>query len=177
MTSSRALGLAALAATLLTAPAAALAHSYDAGALHIGHPWVKAPPNAAPAAAGYLTVTNHGKTADRLLGAASPEAKAVEPHSMSMAGGVMRMRALPDGWEIAPGATLTLGPGGDHLMLIGPKKPFKTGDHIPATLRFAHAGTVKVDFVVQAEAPAGDMPGMKGMDMKGMKDMPGMDMH
>ena len=168
------LAAALLAAPLLAAPARAAAHSYDAGALHIAHPWVKAPPNAAPTAAGYLTVTNHGKAADRLLGGASAAFQSVEPHSMAMSGGVMRMRALPDGWEIAPGATLTLAPGGDHLMLVGPKAPLKAGDHIPAVLRFAHAGAVKVEFIVQVQAPAtGDTPAKKGMDMK---DMPGMDM-
>jgi copper(I)-binding protein len=155
-----------VAAVLLASPVPGIAHAYDAGALHIGHPWVKAPPNAAPTAGGYLTVTNRGKTADRLLGGSSPALQAVQPHSMSMAGGVMRMRALPKGWEIAPGATLTLAPGGDHLMLIGPRRPLKIGDHIPATLNFEHAGPVKVDFIVQAEAPAAGMSTMKGMDMR-----------
>ena len=164
------LRLAAIAAALLIAPALADARGHDAGPLSVDHAWVKAPPTAAPTAAGYLTVTNHGKTADRLLGGSSPGVQAVQPHSMSMAGGVMRMRALPDGWAIAPGATLTLAPGGDHLMLIGPKRPLRPGDRLPVTLRFARAGDLKVEFVVASEAPAdqahkGEMKGMAGMDM------------
>ncbi len=125
----------------------------DAGQVRIGHPWVRATPNAAPTAAGYLTVTNTGHTADRLLGGTTPDARAIEPHAMSMTGGIMRMRLLPAGFAIAPGATLTLSPMGDHLMLIGPIRRFKPGDRIPATLRFAHAGAVKVEFVVQADSP------------------------
>ena len=152
------LPLSIVVAIVLASPGGVIARNFDAGSLHIGHPWVKAPPNAAPTAGGYLTVTNRGKTADRLLGGSSPAVQALQPHSMSMAGGVMRMRALPKGWEILPGATLTLAPGGDHLMLIGPRKPLKVGDHIPATLDFAHAGAVKVEFIVQAQAPAGAMP-------------------
>jgi copper(I)-binding protein len=136
------------------------AKAQDVGALHIGYPWVKATPNAAPTAAGYLTVTNRGRTADRLLGGSSPLAQAIEPHTMSMSGGIMRMRLAAGGFQIAPGATLALTPGGDHLMLIGPRRTFKVGERIPATLRFAHAGAVKLVFVVRAEAPPVAMPGM-----------------
>ncbi len=162
MIPTRALASALLALTLLVAPVQAPAHAYDVGDLHVGHPWMRPTPNGAPTAAGYLTVTNHGKTADRLLGGDSPMARSIEPHSMSMAGGVMRMRLAPNGFEIPPGGTLTLSPQQGHLMLIGPAHPFKLGDKVPASLRFAHAGAVKVYFAVQADAPAegGAMPGM-----------------
>jgi copper(I)-binding protein len=150
-------------ASILAAPLAADAHAYDQGPLHIGHPWTRPTPGGAPTAAGYLTVTNHGAAPDRLLGGVSPLAKSIEPHTMSMSGGVMRMRMLP-GYDIAPGATLTLAPMGDHLMFVGLKRPFKAGERVPATLRFARAGAVKVEFVVQADAPSSAMPGH--MDMK-----------
>lgn len=144
--------IALSAMTIASACGRAAAADHHAGQVRIGHPWVRATPNAAPTAAGYLTVTNPGHAADRLLGGTTPDAKAIEPHAMSMAGGIMRMRLLPAGFEIAPGATLTLSPMGDHLMLIGPIRRFKPGDRIPATLRFAHAGAVKVEFVVQTDA-------------------------
>lgn len=149
MTSSTPFAAATLAGLLILAPPVASARDYDVGTLHLGDPWIRATPNAAPTAAGYLTVTNHGKTADRLLGGASPLVRAIEPHTMSMTGGVMRMRVAEGGFEIAPGATLALAPGGDHLMLIGPKRPFKPGERVSATLRFARAGAVKVEFVVR----------------------------
>ncbi len=153
------LGLAALAGALLLAPRAAPAHAYDVGDLHIEHPWARTPPSGAPTAEAFLTVTNHGRTPDRLIGGVSPAVKAIEAHSMSMAGGVMRMRYLPDGFVIAPGATLTLAPGGDHLMLVGPRRALKAGERLPATLRFAHAGAVQVDFAVQ-DAPSARTSGM-----------------
>jgi copper(I)-binding protein len=159
----RALGLAA-AGALLLASQRTTAHAYDVGALHIDHPWTRPTPNGALTAAGYLTVINHGKVADRLLGGTSPLAGSITPHTMSMTGGIMRMRELPGGYEIPPGATLTLSPMGNHLMLIGPKRPFKAGERIPATLRFAHAGAVKVEFVVQTDPPATG-PSMAPMDM------------
>jgi copper(I)-binding protein len=150
-------------AAVLLASAATVAAAQEQGALRIDHPWVRPTPNGAPTAAGYLTVTNRGRSPERLLGGTSPLAGAIEPHTMSMNGAVMRMRLAPNGFEIAPGATLTLAPSGDHLMLVGPKRPFKPGDRIPATLRFAHAGAVKVEFVVRSDPPGAtmSMPAMK----------------
>ena len=151
-------------AFILVAPLAASAHADDVGPLHIGHPWTRPTPNGAPTAAGYLTVTNHGQTSDRLLGGASPLAQSIEPHTMSVSGGVMRMRMLAGGYEIAPGATLTLSPMGNHLMFVVLKRPFKAGERVPATLSFAHAGTVNVEFVVQTDAPTSSMA--RHTDMK-----------
>ena len=156
-----------LCAALVLALAAsqAAAHAYQLGALKIGHPWTRPTPPSAATAAGFLTVTNTGSAPDRFLGGESPEAAAVEIHQMSMTNQIMRMRKIEGGLVIAPGATLTLSPDGYHLMMIGPKHPFKLGDRIPATLRFAHAGEVKVEFVVQTQPPAYAQPmaAMSGM--------------
>jgi copper(I)-binding protein len=134
--------------------AASAASAYDLGALHIERAWTRTPPTGAPTAEAFITVTNRGKTPDSLLGGASVVVKAIEPHTMSMTGGVMRMRLASGGFVIPPGGTLTLAPGGDHLMMVAPKRPLKAGDRIPATLRFAHAGAIHVEFVVSDTAPA-----------------------
>jgi hypothetical protein len=158
------LAIVAIALTA-AAPIAAAAHSYTLGALKIGHPWSRPNPPGAPTAAGYLTITNTGKTPDRLLGGSSPDATKIEVHEMSMTGGIMRMRPVEGGLVVPPGQTVMLAPGGYHLMIFGPKQAFKVGDHVPATLRFEHAGEVKVEFYVET-APAGgarSMPGMSGM--------------
>ena len=165
---SRALAAFALMAA---APLAASAHDYKVGALRIGHPWSRPNPPGAPTAAGYLSITNTGKTPDRLLGGASPAATTIEVHEMSMAGGIMRMRPVVGGLVIAPGQTVKLEPGGYHLMIIGPKRAFRVGDHIPVTLKFEKAGQIKVDFDIEATAPA-SAPPMSSMG--GMQGMPGM---
>jgi copper(I)-binding protein len=139
----------------------AVAHSYKLGPLEIGHPWAMPAPPGAPTAAGYLTVTNTGKTGDRLLGGSSPLAKTLEIHSMTMTGGVMRMRPVSGGLEIEPGQTVKVEPGGYHVMFVAPTRPFKVGDHVPATLRFQHAGSIAVDFHVQA-GPTMEMPMLPG---------------
>jgi copper(I)-binding protein len=154
---------AAIVAGLIAIPGAVAAHDYSVGGLKIGHLWSRPNPPGAPTAAGYLTITNTGRQADVLLGGASPVASKIEVHQMTMAGGIMRMRPVPGGLPIPPGQTVRLQPDGYHLMLIGPKRPFKVGDHIPATLRFQRAGAVNVEFEVQAAAPGGGQPMSMGM--------------
>ena len=141
---------------LFTAPAGA--HDYKAGALAIAHPWTRATPNGAKVGGGYLSVTNTGSAPDTLLGASVTGADHVEIHAMTMDGTVMKMAPVENGLVIAPGATVTLAPGGFHMMFVDLKAPLKKGDRIAGTLRFEKAGTVPVEFAVEAigaKAPAG----------------------
>jgi len=137
-----------LALGLLATPA--WAHDYKLGSLEIDHPWTRATPPTAPTGGGFLTVTNKGTTPDKLVSAKSPAAGAVEIHEMKMEGNVMRMRELPSGLEIAPGATVTLAPGGLHLMMMGLKAPLKQGEKVPVTLVFEKAGKIDVELAVEA---------------------------
>ncbi len=147
---------ALLTALALATPALAQG---PASAVQIVHAWIAPPPVGAPTAAGYLTLKNTGPTPDIFLGGATPAAQALEVHSMSTTGGIMRMRRVEAGLPIAPGQTLVLAPGdGDHLMLIHLAHPLKAGDRVPAVLNFAKAGAVKTVFVVEAAPMAGAMP-------------------
>ncbi len=147
---------AALAAALcagLAAAASALAQGH--GPIRISDAWCPPTPPGAPTAAGYLTITNTGRAADRLTGASSPLAAQVQLHSMTTQGGVMRMRQVTGGLEVASGQAVAIQPGGEqHLMLIGLKRPLRAGDRAPVTLSFARAGAVRVDFAVHPQAAA-----------------------
>ena len=147
------LAAARLAGLGLCAPA--LAREHPAGAIRVADAWCPPTPPGAPTAAGYLTISNQGRGADRLLGGSSPLAAQVQLHSMTTQGQVMRMRPVTQGLAIAPGATTRIQPGGGlHLMLIGLKRPLKAGEHAAVTLDFARAGPVKVDFVVRPQGEA-----------------------
>jgi copper(I)-binding protein len=57
---------------------------------------------------------------------------------------------------------VTLGPGGDHLMLEGLTRAFRPGQSVPGRLTFARAGEVRVVFQVRdAEPSSGDMGKME----------------
>jgi copper(I)-binding protein len=128
---------------------ALLGGSAEASPLRVEDPWSRPTPPGAPSAVGYLTLTNTGTVPVTLVGASSPEARSVEIHTMSLAGGVMRMRSVTGGLVVGPGRTLRLAPGGYHLMLIAPKRAFQAGDAVPLTLRFAPGGALKVELRVQ----------------------------
>ncbi|GJD87202.1 hypothetical protein BHAOGJBA_0702 [Methylobacterium hispanicum] len=151
----RALALAGL--VLAGSSGLAAAHDYTAGSLKIGHPWSRATPGGAKVAGGYVTVTNTGAEPDRLVGGSLDEAGRTELHSMSMQGDVMKMAPIEGGVAIAPGETIKLAPGGNHMMFLDLKTQLKQGARIKGTLVFEKAGTVPVEFAVEsiaAKAPA-----------------------
>ncbi|AUH53709.1 hypothetical protein CXB49_19765 [Chromobacterium sp. ATCC 53434] len=143
---------AALFALCLSGLAAA--HSFQLGSIHIGHPWSRAMPIASPTGGVYLSLENQGKGADRLVSASTPRAASAELHTHVNDNGVMRMRKVEGGVEIAPGQTVKFAPGSYHVMLVGLKQPLKAGDRFPLTLNFEKAGSIVVDVVVQDGMPA-----------------------
>jgi copper(I)-binding protein len=162
--------IAAMFALIATA---ASAHDYKAGSLEIKHPWARATPKGAAVAAGYLTITNKGTEADRLVGGSTPVADKFEMHEMKMDNGVMKMRPQPNGIELKPGQTIEFKPGSYHLMFVGVKQPLEKGKRVKGTLEFEKAGKVDVEYAVEA---IGAMPAAadhKGMD-HGPHDMPNM---
>ena len=137
-----------LVVAFLAVPAAA--QDYRVGSLEIGHPWTRATAPTAPTGGGFLTVTNKGATPDKLISAKSAAAETVQIHEMKMDGNVMRMRELDKGLEIPPGATVTLKPGGYHIMFMELKAPFAKDTKIPVTLVFEKSGSIDIELPVQA---------------------------
>lgn len=155
---------AALATLLLATPA--LAHDYKLGDLDVGHPYVIE--STGKTAAGYFTVTNTGTTPDSLVAIKSALPRSEVHETTTDAQGVARMAPVPE-VALPPGATVALEPGGMHVMFMGLDHPLAAGDHLAATLVFANAGELPVDFHVEAREDA------DGSDAdSGMSHMPGM---
>lgn len=131
----------ASAAFLVSSPAAA--HDITAK-----QAWSRATPKGAKVAGGYVTIENRGVQPDRLLSASSGAAAKVEIHQMSMQDGIMTMRPLDSGLAIAPDTTVTLVPGGDHIMFIGLTAPFEEDQRIPVSLNFERAGKIETIFEI-----------------------------
>lgn len=145
------LAAAALAVVVLSPTVVpALAQDIVKGDIRISQPWARATPGGARVGAGYVTITNTGKTADRLIGGSAVIAGVLEIHDMTMTDGVMRMRRVDGGLELKPGATVTLKPGGLHVMFMEMKQPLKQGEKIKGTLVFEKAGTVEIVYEVAA---------------------------
>jgi copper(I)-binding protein len=134
-------------ALLFFGPAAA--QEFKIGAVVVERPWTRATPGGAKVAGGYLTVRNTGNEPDRLIGGSLAQAGRFEIHESRLEGDVARMRHLPGGLEIKPGQSVTLAPGGYHVMFMGLKAPLKQGDKIKGQLIFQKAGTVEVEYAVE----------------------------
>lgn len=125
--------------------------------LQIHDAWIRATPPKAQVAGAFLRIVNHGPETDRLLSASTDDAIRVELHEMKMDGEIMQMRELKDGIELPSQKTVTLQPGGMHMMLIGPKQALQEGRKMTLTLTFAKAGKRDVIFTVLKGAPMADM--------------------
>ncbi|MGN6772728.1 MAG: copper chaperone PCu(A)C [Rhizobiaceae bacterium] len=147
----RAIEQPTLAAAMKTMPDKAGGDTVTAGDIEIGSIWTRAMLPGQPVGGGYFTITNNGKSADRLVSISSPDAGSAEIHSMVMKDNVMVMRQVEGGLEIPAGGTVELKPGHFHLMFMDVKKPFQKGDTVPVTLEFEKAG--KVDIEMPVEAP------------------------
>lgn len=137
----------ALALLLTVSTSTTLAHDFKAGSLTIDHPHTTAAPGSN--AAVYLTVRNDGADADRLIAAKGEIAAAVELHTSSDASGAMQMRPV-DAIEIPAGQTVSLKPGGAHIMLIGLTAKLTENGMVPLTLVFEKAGEVQVELDILA---------------------------
>lgn len=164
-------GTAALAALLFTPllwPGPAAAADYQLGALKVTQPWARATPKGAASGAAYMTVTNTGTKAMRLRCVSSDAAAKCEIHEMSMDGGVMRMRPVEGGLEVKPNQTVTLKPGGFHMMLTGLKAPLQQGKMLEATLQADGGASARVEFPIEGVgAPGPGGSGDEPMKMQG----------
>jgi copper(I)-binding protein len=137
-------------ASIQLRPRPAQAADYEVGTIRITQPWARATPKGASSGAAYMTITNNGTTPDRVSCVSSDLSADCQIHTMSMENGVMKMRPVEGGQQIKPGETVTLKPGGLHVMLINLKQALAPGKMVEATLQFEKAGTVKVEFPIAA---------------------------
>ena len=102
-------------------------------------------------AALYMTIENNTDQADRLVAVQTPAARLTELHeSVTSDDGIVRMEQQGV-FEVEPGETLTLEPGGRHVMLLG-VDPLEVDDTVTVVLEWETAGSMQVEALV---VPAG----------------------
>jgi len=165
---SRGLAAALGFAAMQLAAVAGQAADYDIGSIHIAQPWARATPKGASTAAGYMTITNNGTAPDRVSCVSSEVSAQCQIHSMTMEGGVMKMRPIEGGLEVKPGETLVLKPSAVHIMFLDLKQPLQQGKTVKATLKFEKSGTIDVEYpIVAIGAAAPGVPAGGGTMMEG----------
>jgi copper(I)-binding protein len=107
----------------------------------------------APVAAAYMVIRNDGTTDDRLIGVESDAAARVALHTHIVDdNGTMQMRPVDQGLPLPAGGTATLERGGDHIMLMGLRRPLNPGATLRLTLIFEQAGPITIEAPVQDAA-------------------------
>jgi copper(I)-binding protein len=144
---------------MVAAAASLAAQAAWAANVSVTDAWARATMPGQPVSGAYMHIRSDADA--RLLSVSSPVVPRVEVHEMSMDGGVMRMREVKS-IELPKGKTVSLEPGGFHIMLMNLKEPIKAGDVIPLTLVVESDGKQQT-VEVKAEARAMGAGGMHPM--------------
>lgn len=102
-----------------------------ADSVKVENAWVRATAPGQQVAGGFMNLTADADMI--LLGGVSPVSNAFELHIMKMENGVMEMRQMKE-IALPKGKTVSLEPGGLHVMFIGLKGQIKPGQKVPMTL-------------------------------------------
>jgi copper(I)-binding protein len=121
------------------------------GGLTVDDAWARpADTTGAARSAAYFTLRNDLAEPVRLVAADAEAARVTEVHLSFEEGGVMRMRPVVDGVEVAPGEAVAFEPGGYHVMLIDLKRPLAEGERFPLTLTFDGENEREVEVEVRS---------------------------
>lgn len=133
--------------------------------------WVKAADSGMTAAFGQ--VSNPTDQAVTITAATTPAAATTELHDTVEVDGSPTMQQV-ESFEVPPQGSLTLQPGGSHLMLMQIPAPIQAGEDVAVTLTCGDAGTMQ--FVAQARSYAGANESYEPGGQSSESDSSGMDM-
>ncbi len=124
---------------VLTIVVLAAACSGGDSGLKLEDPWARPAPTGATTAAFFLTIENPSDVDETLVSAATDACRVTELHLSSLLDGVMSMQRQENGIPIPASATVTLAPGGLHIMCIDRIADFATGEELDLALEFRDA--------------------------------------
>ena len=121
--------------------------------------WVRATVPSQSASGAFMTLTADSDS--KLLSVATPVAKDVQIHEMSMKNDVMRMGPVKS-VDLPAGKAVKLDPNGYHIMLMGLTGQLKEGESVPLTLTVENAKGEKE--TVEVKASVRSLTNMEGHD-------------
>ncbi len=123
-------------------------------------PYARAIPPGQPNSASFMQLKNTSDTNHAVVSAKSDVAAVVELHTHTHKDGMMQMRRV-DKIELPAQESVTLKPGGLHIMLIKLHKTLEMGQTVNITLEFADGSSIDVKVPVQKIMMEGMMMKMK----------------
>ena len=121
------------------------AHAADL--VQVREPWAKATVPGQKVGGVYMQMVARENL--RLTGVKSAVAETAEVHQMKMENGLMRMRAVPS-LELPAGKTVTLEPGGYHIMLFDLRQSLVAGQKLKLELTVEDASKRQHRVAVEA---------------------------
>jgi len=141
--------LSALTLGLFTSIASFQVLADQAAHITVSDAFAREVPPGAPASASFMTLKNSSDQAIKLVEAKTKIAKTAELHTHTNDDGVMRMRQVSF-FEIPAQGQTQLKSGGDHIMLINPHKPLKSGQSISVDLTFEDGSSKQIEMPVKS---------------------------
>lgn len=120
-----------------------------ADVLRVENGQIRQPMPGKTVTAGYFTLINDAAAAHSLVSVRSPAFKHAELHQHSHKDGMMRMEEVAQ-ITVAANSSVTLAPGGLHLMLFQPQIELKAGQMIELQLQFADGTELSASLPVVA---------------------------
>ena len=134
-----------LAAMVPGTPAAAA----DQASVTVSDAWVREAGSVQMNTAAFMTIRNTSTADVAIVSVRTPAAKVAELHEMRDDGGVMRMRKV-DRLVVPAQGTLTLKPGGLHVMLFQLTAPLKAGATVALEFQTADGASLTVSAPVRS---------------------------
>ncbi|HNM97322.1 MAG TPA: copper chaperone PCu(A)C [Marmoricola sp.] len=120
-----------------------------AATLTVTDPWVKATKEGEMTGA-FGKFTNDGDTDVTIVKATSAASPMLELHEVVMADdGTMKMQPKEGGFVVPAGKSLTLEPGGLHIMFMGVAQDLNPGDEVTVTLEYSDGATQEIRALVK----------------------------
>jgi copper(I)-binding protein len=98
-------------------------------AVEVETPWVREAPPASTVLAAYMLLKNTGDTPRTITRIDSPDFRDARIHRTVVEDGVAKMLPVEQ-LQLPASGSVTLEPGGLHLMLFDPKRPLRDGDTV-----------------------------------------------
>ncbi len=140
--------LSILATLMLATVLAACADDAAADPV-IENVWAR-PGDTGDNSAAFMDISNDGDADLTLIGASGDIAGAVEVHESSMEDGMMQMEEIPE-LVIEAGETVSLEPGGYHIMMMNLEQDLEVGDTFQITLEFEDHDDIELDVTVEEQ--------------------------
>lgn len=116
--------------------------------LEITDIYARATPPTATNSAVFMNVKNLTQQSQEIVEAQAEVAKKTELHTVEMDGDTMKMRQVPL-ISVAPSASVSLKPGGFHVMLLDLTQPLEEDSQINVVLTLANGESQSFDVPVK----------------------------